>query len=277
MVALRKEGRRIYITGDTYALRAKIKAAGGHWDGDKKAWWVSKPEVAQEIAAAASSTPAASPPATVGARKSETLSDDSTVAGRARYKGREYLLVWEGTTSRGAAAKLAFLDGTNVFWADGSAIQVTKRYQSQERRGRDIPMTFGRLRVLREEFSAQQAAAKDCDLVGARGEYSSQFSAERANRTPSESIGEATWLRHGKVRIAVVLVGYEPATYVRSEDAEDMGHFGVTSGWYGVAHYRAATVEEFVALQAAKPREDGSCVETVAAVVAALASVGGAS
>ena len=49
-----------------------------------------------------------------------------------------------------------------------------------------------------------------------------------------------------------------------------MGHYGVRDGWYGVAHYRDATPEEFAALQASNPREDGTCVAVGEAVVNAL-------
>lgn len=182
--------------------------------------------------------------------------------------------MWEGETKRGRAAKLAFTDGSRVFWADASEVQVTKRYESREWRGREQPMTFGRLRRLREEYSAQQKAARDCALVGERGEYTAQYEADRHDRTPQLPFGTAAWLRHGQVRLAVVLVGYEPATYVRSEDAEDMGHYDVKSGWYGTGHYRAATIEEYQALQAESPRADGTCFAVGEAVTWAISTIG---
>lgn len=41
----------------------------------------------------------------------------------AEYKGRRYRLLWVGDTARaGKRAKLAFLDGSREFWADGRAI-----------------------------------------------------------------------------------------------------------------------------------------------------------
>jgi len=46
----------------------------------------------------------------------------------ALYKGREYYVVWEGTTRRGPAYKLSFKDGTKQFWADATAVKVTKSY-----------------------------------------------------------------------------------------------------------------------------------------------------
>lgn len=49
-------GTRVYILGDTYAIRAAIKAAGGHWDGERKAWWVGaakRADIEQAVTAAA--------------------------------------------------------------------------------------------------------------------------------------------------------------------------------------------------------------------------------
>ncbi|WP_394847383.1 hypothetical protein LZC95_07950 [Pendulispora brunnea] len=261
MITIEKVGRRYYLVGDTYPIRSQISAAGGHFDrerGERGQWWVSKEDVARRFASAG--VQAANGAAQAQSeRPAERLNDDSKVLGRARYKGKEYLLVWEGDTKRGPAAKLAFSDGSKVFWADASAVQVTKRYQSREWRGREQPMTFGRLAQLREDYAAQRKAAADSDLRGERGEYSADYKASQRNRGPDEPIGTATWLRHGKARLAVVLVGFHPATYLRSDDAEDMGHFGLESGWYGTAYYRDATLEEYNELQRKSPRADGTC------------------
>lgn len=270
---IEKRGRRHYFIGAPYEARHTLRDAGCKWDPAAKAWWTGKAETAAELGKklGGSNAPDSRPES-----RDEKLTADSTVLGRARYKGREYLLVWEGTTRRGRAAKLAFRDGSKIFWADAAAVEVTKRYRATEWRGREQPMTFGRLSRLREDYAAQTAAAKDCELVGERGAYQAQFEADKRNRTPGLSLGATNWLKHRKARIAVVLVGYEPATYLRSDDAEDMGHYGVQSGWYGTAEYRVATIDEWAALQAEAPREDGACVAAAEAVVAALA-VGGRS
>jgi hypothetical protein len=42
MIALDIRDTRIYLRGDTYPAKDRIKAAGGHWDADEKAWWVGK-------------------------------------------------------------------------------------------------------------------------------------------------------------------------------------------------------------------------------------------
>jgi len=39
-IELQNQGRRCYLIGNTYPIKDKIKAAGGHWDNDRKAWWI---------------------------------------------------------------------------------------------------------------------------------------------------------------------------------------------------------------------------------------------
>lgn len=51
-------GRRTYLTGNTFAAKEDIKAAGGHWDPDRKAWWLGDDSKAQAIASAFNTAPA---------------------------------------------------------------------------------------------------------------------------------------------------------------------------------------------------------------------------
>jgi hypothetical protein len=44
-----KIGRRYYITGQTYAAKDAIKAAGCKWDPNRRAWWTGKKEVAERF------------------------------------------------------------------------------------------------------------------------------------------------------------------------------------------------------------------------------------
>lgn len=39
-ITLDTVGARVYLRGDTFAVKSAIKAAGGHWDADARAWWV---------------------------------------------------------------------------------------------------------------------------------------------------------------------------------------------------------------------------------------------
>ncbi len=70
-------GRRHYISGDTYSLRDQLRAAGCHWDPERRAWWTAKADVAQRFASAQASPQA------------ETIDPRRTpILGRAEYKGR---------------------------------------------------------------------------------------------------------------------------------------------------------------------------------------------
>ena len=151
-IQIQSEGRRHYLIGNTYPIKDQLRKCGAKWDPDRRAWWTGKKEVAEQIVAEAANAPAAGT-ADAPAPASDRLEDDSRIAGKATYKGKTYILVWEGETRRGPAAKLAFADGSKVFWADAAAVQVTKRYRTFERRGVIEHMTFGRLKRLREDYA----------------------------------------------------------------------------------------------------------------------------
>lgn len=259
-ITIDKQGRRFYLRGDTYAVRASIKEAGAKWDPDANCWYTGRQAVAETIVAELGGSEAAAARAPA---KAERLTAASAIAGRARYKGREYLLVWEGSTSRGHAAKLAFMDGSQIFWASSGEYEVTKIYQSRERYGRTHgcgyrgtlygdgtePMTFGLLTKLREEFRDQKQAAEQQTVVGERGQIQVEYTASRQDRKPAAALGITRWIKHQGERIACTMIGYETAVFVRGEDAEDMGHYGVRDGWYGVAYYRNASADEQAALE----------------------------
>lgn len=244
MITVERVGRRSYFIGNTYPIKDKLRAAGAHWDGDKRAWWIGDHAKAEALAGAGSS---AAPEA--GERNSDALSDDAKIAGKARYKGREYLLVWEGETKRGYAAKLSFADGSKIFWANDGEFQVTKTYSEG--------MTFGALKRFREDFKRQRDEEKALGakngLVGERGDVSSQFEGSKTDRKPSYEVGDTRWLKVRGERKAMTVIGYELAGYVSEDDWEDMGHYGKRSGWYGSIYYREATADEAVALQAREP------------------------
>lgn len=60
-ITVSREGRRSYLMGDTYAVREQIRSAGGHWDADRKAWWVGSAETAEQLAAKVAAAPQAAP------------------------------------------------------------------------------------------------------------------------------------------------------------------------------------------------------------------------
>lgn len=131
---MQTEGRRIYLAGNTFPIKSQIKSAGGHWDNDRKMWWIGtgKKEEIEKAISTGNSSAAAS---TVTVRQEET-GENIKVKGKARYKGHIYFVVWSGTTSRGEAFKLAFRAGSKVFWADAAEVQWEKYYQEREWRGR---------------------------------------------------------------------------------------------------------------------------------------------
>jgi hypothetical protein len=54
---------RIAITGNTYPVKDQLKALGGRWDADRKAWMVpaDQADQARALVAGASSRPVATP------------------------------------------------------------------------------------------------------------------------------------------------------------------------------------------------------------------------
>jgi hypothetical protein len=50
-------GARVYVLGQTYPIRDAIRAAGGHWDTDRKAWWIGATKRADLAAAIATAIP----------------------------------------------------------------------------------------------------------------------------------------------------------------------------------------------------------------------------
>lgn len=133
-VTIEKIGRRHYIVGNTYPIKDQLRSAGCNWDPDRKQWWTGKSEVAERFAG------------------KEVTGDDLRVIGRANYKGKEYYVVWTGPTKYGTGWKLAFKDGSKVFWAKGVFGETpmwTKRYEE--------PQTIGDLRA----FAKRQQSRRE--------------------------------------------------------------------------------------------------------------------
>lgn len=162
-IKIERAGRRSYIIGNTYAIKDELKAAGAHWDGERRAWWLGDDAAAQSVVERCGQ--AACAPRQAAPAASEGLTDETKIAGKATYKGRPYLLLWLGETRRGQAAKLAFADGSKVFWADAGAVEVTKTYERHETKG---PMTWRRLQVLRARYAEGRAQGYDDGIADGR-------------------------------------------------------------------------------------------------------------
>lgn len=117
---------RVYVTGDSYALKDRLKAAGCHWDAERRQWWVGVAKEAGVQAVLAGESHAG--PAAKDDPKSIRLT------GKGEYKGRTYYI--GASTRDGSRCRLLTLpndEGQYLdFWADVEAVRVTKTYQPRE-------------------------------------------------------------------------------------------------------------------------------------------------
>lgn len=128
-LSLQQIGQRIYLVGDTYPHRSAIKGLGGHWDGDRRQWWVGvakRAEIEQAIASAPapSAAPASAP--MDAPRQDKTPDRGAPVKARATYKGKDYYVLAE--TRDGAKRLLAARNGQFQFWAAANLTHITKEY-----------------------------------------------------------------------------------------------------------------------------------------------------
>jgi hypothetical protein len=146
-ISISTEGRRCYITGNTYPFRDRIRALGAHWDATRKQWWTGKREEAEQLVAKLQSDEQA-------ARQQEREQGISTSAcvirGRAEYQGKVYYLLAHGVTKEGKPyVKLCFRDGSKVFWAANVAeVKILREY--------DDPCSIDSLR----QYAAAKAKAR---------------------------------------------------------------------------------------------------------------------
>lgn len=127
-ISIEKNGARIYFLGNTFPIKDQIKRLGGHWDGDRKAWWIgaAKASEAEKLVSNLSSS-------TTATAEKPKVGDDSKVVAKAKYKGRTYYVLWMGRCNSGAEkAHLTVLDGSIDFWVDLSACEIVKHYQPRE-------------------------------------------------------------------------------------------------------------------------------------------------
>ncbi len=163
-ITLQLAAKRIYFAGNTFPIKDKIKALGGHWDGDRKMWWVGSAKAAEANALIAELAGSAASPASTDKPK---VSDDSKVVGKATYKGRSYYVLWMGRCNSGAEkAHLTVLDGSIDFWADLAACEITKRYSPREYRGRTEYTTIGGLRRFIEKARRVEASGEAMPMAG---------------------------------------------------------------------------------------------------------------
>lgn len=123
-VKTEKVGSRIYVVGNTYPIKDQLKAAGCHWDGDRKQWWIGAAKAAaiDAIVGKVDGQDVPEPKKDLGSKE---------VHGKVEYKGRTYYVICE--SKDGGRLWLTVLDASIDFWADAAACQWIKRYEARER------------------------------------------------------------------------------------------------------------------------------------------------
>lgn len=151
-ITIQSEGRRHYLIGDTYSIKDRLRTAGAHWDTERKAWWTSKREVADRFVTEASAQQQAR---SEKERAEGIKTSDSVIRGRALYQGKVYYVLAHGEKNGRKYAKLAFRDGSRVFWArDGEPVQILKRYEE--------PTSIDALRKYAEKAKQREEAEHGC-------------------------------------------------------------------------------------------------------------------
>lgn len=145
-VSTQKVGRRIYVTGNTYAIKGELKAAGCSWDANRKQWWIG-------------STKAKQIEAIVGrldgkdATPSKQDLADHRCDGKVKYKGRMYFVI--GRSQKTGKLWLTVLDCSIDFWAAESDCVWVKHY-SNDSDYRDH-QTVGKIRRFIERNKSAQS------------------------------------------------------------------------------------------------------------------------
>jgi hypothetical protein len=148
-ISVEQVGQRLYVTGNTYAVKDALKAAGCHWDGERRQWWIGAAKRSRIESLIAKPMPASQD---VAAERLER--DRENIIGRAEYDGHSYYLVGEGSNDRGAWVRLMFRDGSKTFFKPASEARVTKRYGK--------PQTLDGLREYAERMK-REAAGGPCE------------------------------------------------------------------------------------------------------------------
>jgi hypothetical protein len=169
MISLECQGQRIYLLGNTFPHKERIKSElhldGKNFDSERRAWWVGagKRDQAEKLVQELNSAPA--PASTVG--------DDTRVLAKVGYKGRNYYVIAES----GTRARLTVLDGSISFWADKANCNLLKEYHPREERGaygkttgRLVYQTLGSIKnFIDKQKQARESGAPVCSACGVAG------------------------------------------------------------------------------------------------------------
>jgi hypothetical protein len=118
-ISTEKIGARIYVTGNTFPVKNQLKAAGCHWDGDRKQWWIGAAKAADISSIVGNLANQPAPKEDLGERR---------VYAKVEYKKRTYYVIAEGADR----VRLTVLDGSIDFWADKAECNLIKEYQPRQ-------------------------------------------------------------------------------------------------------------------------------------------------
>jgi hypothetical protein len=166
---------RVYVTGDTYPIKDRLKQAGCHWDSERSQWWigVAKAGLIQQLVKEANAPSQDSTPTPTSANRPKEDLDGARVHAKVEYKGRTYYQVAE--TKDGSRLRLVTLDGKVDFWADRSACKTIRTYPPREvRQGysryyRTEYTTIGSIRRFVEQQKDPATRRGECTECGAWG------------------------------------------------------------------------------------------------------------
>lgn len=229
-IQIETRGRRHYVLGNTYPIRAELRAAGCKWDPDVKAWYSGKRETVERFAARVSA----------GEVKAE--------AAYRRLDDGSWGVLVPGAATVGATVTVRTKAGSTKTETISAIVETTEQ-----------GTLCGVAPRARKERAPRQPG-KVGQTEGAP--YCSQYEGDKHSREPERKLGEACWLKHQGKRIAVVVVGYERAQWCSGDVLEDMGDYshGGYGAWLGMLYYRDATPTEYAELQTSSPRADGVCL-----------------
>lgn len=151
-IAIERDGTSAWLTGGTYPYRDQIKAAGGKWEAGK-GWKIAETALA-ELTPAFATAPVATAEAPAGIDES-----DRVIRGRAKYKGKEYYLLFDGNKKDGSGkcARLASRDGKITFWVkDIIGLEIVKRYTQ--------PTSIGALRAYSDARRKEASGEAECPV-----------------------------------------------------------------------------------------------------------------
>lgn len=234
-LSIKKEGRRYYILGNTFPVKDRLKAAKCRFDGDARAWWTSKKEVAETLVRS------------LGKEIEEKAKAQSEFKAELENRRKAGWILGK-TACKAAEAKAegGIWDRMEEVWLLPSAEAMAKvKAKVQARRG-----------------SSQKAAPKtpkttkgrwdEVPLVGTKEgsvETLQQREPGGGRGYKPDITGEVGRVfrvskRGGKLAGKIAYCVGSEAYYTSADFEEDCGQPGLGSGWWIMLYVREATAEE---------------------------------